>query len=211
MKSFIDVLVILLLFCLFGLVHSVLASKKVKHNIRLKAGKKIAFYRLFYNLTSIITIIIFYEISPKPDILIYDLPNPYDIIIFVLQFMSLIGFIWCAVLIDGMEFIGINQIKRYFKNEYDETELDEHQTLIMKGPFKYSRHPIYLFSILFLWLRPVMDLFYLIFIICTTIYFIIGSYLEENRLIKVFGTRYENYRAEVPRFIPYRIFSKSSM
>jgi len=204
MSLLFDVSVILILFSLFTISHSILASNKIKRNLVESIGEKIAFYRLFYNLSSLVIFLFIYELSPKPDILIYDLKFPFDIIIFVLQIIAAIGFLWAVSLIDVREFLGITQIQRYLKHEYKIAELDEHLELVIKGPFKYSRHPIYLFSILFLGLRPTMDLFYFIYYLLIVLYFIIGSYFKERKLVERFGQIYIDYQKEVPRIIPIK-------
>lgn len=204
MKIVFDILLIFFLFTLFGVSHTILASNKVKRLFIKKEGDKIAFYRLFYNLSSIVFFLTAYYLAPKPDILIYALTSPYNLIIFGLQALSLLGLIWSASFIDLKEFAGFTQIKRYFNNEYETEELDEHSELIIKGPFKFTRHPIYLFSILFLGLRPSMDLFYLTFFLCLTIYFVIGSFYEEKKLISKFGVTYIQYQKEVPRLLPFK-------
>ncbi|KAB2841082.1 MAG: isoprenylcysteine carboxylmethyltransferase family protein [Melioribacteraceae bacterium] len=204
----IDVLIIIFLFVLFGISHTILASNKIKQRIVEGAGNKIAYYRLFYNFISLISFLIIYEISPKPDVVIYDLNYPWDIIILVPQVLSLFGLIWSVKHVDLKEFLGISQIKRYLKNEYKINELDEHSELIIKGAYKYSRHPIYFFSILFLGFRPVMDVFYLTFFFCLIVYFIIGSVYEEKKLVEKFGAEYLEYQKRVPALIPYKIFNK---
>jgi methanethiol S-methyltransferase len=68
------------------------------------------------------------------------------------------------------------------------------------------RHPIYFFSIAFLLFRPVMDLFYLTFFICVVIYFYVGAYFEEKKLVNYFGDVYVNYKKLVPGIIPYKLF-----
>ena len=204
MSLLLDVSVILILFSLFAISHSILASSKIKRNLVESIGEKIAFYRLFYNLSSLLIFLFIYELSPKPDFLIYDLNFPFDIIIFVLQIIAAIGFLWAVSLINVREFLGIAQIQRYLKHEYKIAEMDEHMELVIKGPFQYSRHPIYLFSILFLGLRPTMDLFYFIFYLVIVLYFIIGSYFEERKLVERFGQIYIDYQKEVPRIIPIK-------
>jgi methanethiol S-methyltransferase len=42
---------------------------------------------------------------------------------------------------------------------------------------------------------------------CTLVYLVAGIYLEEQKLIKVFGERYLDYRKKVPMLIP-RIIKK---
>jgi len=74
-----DVLIIIFLFALYGALHSVLASNKVKELFKKKFGELIAFYRLAYNVIAIILLYLLWEISPKPLTIIYDLPNPFDL------------------------------------------------------------------------------------------------------------------------------------
>jgi protein-S-isoprenylcysteine O-methyltransferase Ste14 len=201
---------ILLLFVVFGISHSILASNKIKEQIVEKVGNKIAFYRLFYNLSSLIIFLALYEIAPKPNLVIYDLPYPWDLIIFGLQVISLAGLIWSVLPVDLKEFLGISQIIRWWNGNYKLDELDEHKTFIVKGAFKYSRHPIYFFTILFLGLRPTMDLFYLTVFLCITAYFIIGSFYEEDKLVEHFGESYKKYQQRVPRLIPIKLTQNKS-
>ncbi|MCW9064722.1 MAG: hypothetical protein OQJ78_00365, partial [Ignavibacteriaceae bacterium] len=186
MNLVLDVLIIIFLFIVFGYVHSLLASEKVKFQFKKKFGELIAFYRILYNIFSVISLYILYELSPKPHIIIYDLQNPFDLIILIPQFLSLAGVFWAFRYICAREFLGLDQIKRFFEKRYT-TELDEEFTLRIEGPYRYSRHPVYFFSITFLLFRPVMDLFYLTFFVCIVAYFYIGSYYEEKKLVRQFG------------------------
>ena len=206
MNPVVDVLIITLLFAVFGYTHSLLASEKVKISFKKIFGDLIAFYRLLYNLFGLLSLYLIYEFSPKPHIIIYDLPNPYDLIVLIPQFVSLAGVLWVFRYICFKEFLGLDQIKRFFEKRYT-TELDEEFTLRIEGPYRYSRHPIYFFSITFLIFRPVMDLFYLTFLICIVAYFYIGSYYEEKKLVRQFGEVYENYKKEVPRIFPVKFLN----
>lgn len=198
-----DVFIILILFTLFGIVHSFLASNRVKVIIREKIGKYIAFYRLFYVVVSFLSLYLIYEISPRPDVNIYDLKNPFDIIILVPQFLALTGVFWSLKYFCVKEFLGINQVIRLVNKEYDLEELDEHMTLIVEGPYKFVRHPLYFFSIIFISARPAMNLFDITFITGIIAYFYIGSFYEEKKLIAKFGGQYIEYQKSVPRLIPF--------
>ncbi|GBD86318.1 hypothetical protein BMS3Abin03_00234 [bacterium BMS3Abin03] len=196
-----DVLLIIVLFALFGFLHSYLASEKVKQSFKKAFGKQIAFYRLGYNLFATASLYIIYELSPKPYIRIYDLPNPYDLIILIPQFLALAGLFWVSQYVCVKEFLGLSQIKRFFAGNYN-SELDEDLTLTIGGPYKYLRHPVYFLLIMFLIFRPTMDLFYLTFLLCIIAYFYIGAYLEEKKMMKRFGKRYIKYKASVPMIFP---------
>lgn len=187
---------------MFAISHSLLAAFNIKEKITVQVGTKIAFYRLFFNISSILIFLAIYALSPKPNIIIYDLQFPYDIIIFGFQILGIIGFFWAGSYIDLKEFLGISQIKRYLKGTYVLEELDEHQELVVTGPFKYSRHPIYFYSIIMLGFRPSMDFFYLVFFICMVIYFYVGAMYEEKNLEKKYGKAYSEYKKHVPRLIP---------
>lgn len=199
----VDVILIILLFTGFAVSHTWLASVKIKEMLAVKIGDKIAFYRMFYNVSSVILFLAFYAIAPKPHIIVYDLHFPFDIITFVLQLFSLLGLIWATRPISLKEFAGTGQIERYMNGEYRAEELDERQILKIEGAFKLVRHPVYLFSILFLGFRPTMDLFYLTMFVCIIIYFYIGSVYEEKKLVKFFGEEYLEYQKQVPRLIPF--------
>lgn len=104
MTLVVDVLTILFLFAIFGYTHSLLASVKVKTWFKKMFGDLIAFYRLLYNFLALFSLYLIYELSPKPHIIIYDLPNPYDLIILIPQFLSLVGVIWAFNYICFREF-----------------------------------------------------------------------------------------------------------
>jgi protein-S-isoprenylcysteine O-methyltransferase Ste14 len=203
-----DILFIVLLFTLFALSHTWLASRKLKLRLAKKIGDKIAFYRMFYNVSSLIFFAAFLAIAPKPGVIIYDLQFPFDIITFVLQVLSLIGLIWTFSQFDSKEFLGISQIIRFMNGTFSADTLDEKQELKFDGPFKYMRHPVYFFFILFLGFRPQMSLFYFVLFICCVIYFYVGSIFEERKLIEVFGEQYIEYRQRTPRIFPLKINGK---
>lgn len=200
-----DTLFVLLLFTLFGVIHSLLASDEAKKIIKNGVPSFLPFYRLTYNGTSLVTFYLAYSFAPKSGEVIYDLDYPWDLIILIPQILSFIGLIWCLKYIDGKEFLGLSQLKRYYSGMYDFEELDEKSVLRIEGPYRLSRHPIYLFSITFLVFRPVMTQFYLVFVICLIAYFYIGSVFEEKKLLRRFGAEYAAYQKNVSRIFPLRL------
>ncbi|MEO8232619.1 MAG: hypothetical protein ABI638_10065 [Ignavibacteriota bacterium] len=206
MYYFFDAATLVLLFALYGIIHSILASIRVKKFFRKTFGKLVAFYRLLFNVFALAGLYFIWDLAPHPPLQIYKLPPPFDYLVLIPQLISLIGMIWCFKYICFKEFIGLNQIDRYLKNEYSENDLDENYTLRIEGPYKYSRHPIYFFSIIFLLFRAEMDLFYLTMFISFTAYFYIGSHYEEKKMVSLFGDDYRIYQQKVPRIFPVRFF-----
>lgn len=205
---FADVLIIVTAFFLLGYSHSILASNKIKEILTKKYGNRIAFYRIFYNIVSLITFGLIYYNLPRPQAVIYDLQFPFDIIILSIQILGLFGMFWAGSLIDVKEFLGISQIKRYLNGTYSLSDLDEKKELVISGAYKYSRHPIYFFSIVFIGARPSMNVFSFTIFVLAVLYFIIGAYYEEKKLVGFFGNEYSEYKKNVPMILPYKIFSK---
>lgn len=205
MNNVIDVIVLIILFALYGIIHSILASLKVKIFIRQNFGKLIAFYRLGFNVFAFAGLYFVWDLAPHPSLQIYELLSPYDSLVLIPQILAIVGIFWCFKYVCFKEFIGLSQIDRYLKGNYSENELDENYTLKIKGPYKFSRHPIYLFSIIILLFRAEMNLAYLTMVISFITYFYIGSYYEEKKLVRLFGDEYRNYQKKVSRIFPYKI------
>jgi protein-S-isoprenylcysteine O-methyltransferase Ste14 len=204
MNYFFEVITLVILFALYGLIHSILASEKVKIIFRKFFGKFIAFYRLGYNVFAVIGLYFIWDLAPQPSLQIYQLKPPFDYLVLIPQLLSLAGMIWCFKYISFKEFVGLNQFNRYLKNEIADNDLDENYTLRIEGPYKFSRHPVYFFSIIFLMFRVEMNLSYLTMFISFTAYFYIGSYFEEKKLVRLFGDVYKDYQKKVPRIFPYK-------
>ena len=212
-------------FILFAFLHSFLASFKLKSLLTQRIGNAMAFYRLAYNIFSLWLFFYLYENLPRPDVELFELKFPWDFIILIPQFLVLAGIIWTFRFFSLFEFLGLSQIKRWKDGKfiagmekktsviekhmdgsqdtgYSENVYDEKLTLKIEGPYKVVRHPLYLFTIIFLILRPTMDLFYLVFLISLIVYFYIGSFYEEKKLVSVFGNQYREYQKSVPRLFP---------
>ncbi len=75
-------------------------------------------------------------------------------------------------------------------------------TLIVTGLYRWVRHPLYTAGLLLIWLTPVMTTSILALNLSLTLYIIVGSRLEERRLLAEFGQAYADYQAAVPGLIP---------
>ena len=193
----------LLYFSVFALVHTVTASKWLKRLVAVSFPGFMPWYRLSYNFLALITLYIFYDISPKIGITIYDLPTPLDLVFAGLQFLCFTGMGWVFRYISGREFMGFSQPLRARKGNYRPLQdLDEVAPLRIEGPYRFSRHPLYLFCILFLALRPQMQVDYLFLVIVITAYFYIGSIFEERKLVEEYGETYLEYQKKVGRIFP---------
>ncbi len=78
-------------------------------------------------------------------------------------------------------------------------------SFVVKGPYRWVRHPLYLFMILMIWACPDLTADRLLFNGLWTVWIVIGSILEERDLMLEFGDVYREYQQRVPMFIPRRL------
>ena len=100
---------------------------------------------------------------------------------------------------DAFQFLGIKQIQEGTSNKVI-TATGELDT---SGILGITRHPWYLAAILFIWARQ-LDLSGILVNIILTAYLIVGTYLEEKKLIKEFGEKYLAYQKRVSMLVPYK-------
>jgi len=74
-------------------------------------------------------------------------------------------------LIDLLRFFGLRQIIAYFKG--DKLPLPD-EPLTLKGVYALVRHPLYLFTLMFLWFNPAMTAGGLGLVMGAALYFISG-------------------------------------
>jgi protein-S-isoprenylcysteine O-methyltransferase Ste14 len=124
--------------------------------------------------------------------LIYFAPGVWSLAMYCCQLVLLLALARCVQQTDAGIFLGIRQLR--------ETETIE--TLKTDGFYAVVRHPLYLLSILFMLLNPVMSIQWLILTLFSTSYFIVGAIVEEKRLIESHGEEYISYMKKAPFMIP---------
>jgi len=73
---------------------------------------------------------------------------------------------------------------------------------VARGPFRYVRHPLYLFMLLLIWSTPRFSTDQLLFNVLWTAWIIVGAKLEERDLLVDFGQTYREYQRSVPMLLP---------
>ncbi|NOY97856.1 MAG: isoprenylcysteine carboxylmethyltransferase family protein [Chloroflexi bacterium] len=180
----------------WGVVHSVLASLTTKDLLRRLLGEQtMRFYRLFYNLFAAATFLpILYLMRALPDRVLYAIPAPWLYLALAGQALAVMGEVAGVLQTDAWAFAGLRQIVSGAEAEAQE--------LTVKGLYRWMRHPLYAFGLLFIWLTPVMTVNMLVVYIALTVYIVAGAYFEERRLLREFGDAYAEYRTVTPMFIP---------
>lgn len=193
------------LWVLWCFLHSFFTSAKTTAWFKNFTGDKFAFYRIFYNVFSLITVLplFYWQMKISGPVVIKLSP--------VLLLFKYIVLILSAVIIAGafftfnvLEFIGIRRIR----NRKQKTE--KIPVIFKRGFYGIVRHPMYFGSFLFftaLMMHAPLAQFLGYGILA--VYMIIGTIREDRRLADELGEEYRNYQKEVPMFLPKSLFRKS--
>jgi protein-S-isoprenylcysteine O-methyltransferase Ste14 len=133
------------------------------------------------------------------------LASPKGILRWVLRavfFLSFGGIFWGLWALRSFDVFGNTPILRRLRG------MDPPQPLpfLVRGPYRWVRHPLYLFVILIIWSCPNLTVDRLLFNIMFTAWMIVATLLEERDLVSDFGEAYRDYQRKVPMLIPRTIY-----
>jgi protein-S-isoprenylcysteine O-methyltransferase Ste14 len=189
-----------ILWILWCSLHSLLISSSFLARVRGLWQEKFAYYRLTYNAFSLFTLIpvVVYQQLLAEEIIFF-WSGPWLVLKFAMYVASFILFYGGYQVFDIQYVLGIKQIDEMRQGR--KTEAVDFNTT---GILEYVRHPWYSGAILLVWaFGPISDVS-LISKIILTAYIIIGTFLEEKKLIHELGEPYLEYRKRVPMFIPWK-------
>lgn len=193
----------LLTIVVYGVLHSLLALPSLKRRIRAIIGERAyeGFYRLAYNILSAVLLVpVIFILLVAPSQELWRIPMPWAAVCLLIQAGSLIALIVAVLQADPLRFAGISQALAYLRHEPLPLPAEPLQ---VRGFYGLVRHPLYLFSLLVLWPSPIMTDTLLGIAVGATLYLLIGSRLEERRLVAEFGEVYTAYRRRVPWLLPW--------
>lgn len=188
---------------IFFMQHSIMVRKGFKK--RLRKFMPDIYHNALYAMASIIVllmVLVFWQTSHLIVVKAEGFSFWFARGVFLL---CLAGFYWAVKSLDSFDALGVNS----FINQNDQNggRSDDVQQITARGPYRWSRHPIYLFAIIILWACPVLTMDRLVFNILWSVWIVIGAYLEDRDLHREFGDQYREYSRRVPMLIPYKIFS----
>jgi methanethiol S-methyltransferase len=193
-------LITVLLWMVWCTLHSGLITRTVTDYAENRLEDRYRFYRLFYNIFAFVTVIplVYYSISLRGTP-IFRWEGSLVIVKYVLMLTSAYLFVAGGAHYSMAQFLGIHQIKTGSVGH----ALSEGDTFETSGILRVMRHPWYAGGILIIWARDI-SLSTLLINIVITAYFVVGSVLEEHKLVREFGERYRHYQKNVSMLFPYK-------
>jgi len=195
-----EYLTLSLLVIAWCVLHSAMISTSVTDYLKKRFGSGFRFYRLFFNLTAILTLIpvALFANSIRTQAIFswsgYLLAGQI-----LLLAVAVLLFVLGGPHYDVRQLLGIEQIKEGTASKAitDTGEIDT------SGVLGITRHPWYLATILLIWARQ-MDVSVIFVNVILTAYLIAGTFLEERKLIREFGDKYLTYQKSVSMLIPFK-------
>lgn len=114
--------------------------------------------------------------------------------------LGIAGFLWTVRALGSFDTFGLRPILSQVRRREPEPA-----ALAIRGPYRWVRHPIYLFALVLFWSCPVVTADRLLFNLLWTGWVIVGTVLEERDLVAQFGDDYLAYQRRVPMLLPRRL------
>ena len=184
-------------------IHSGMIWVTVTEALKHRLGNYFRFYRLFFNLTALVTIIpvIFYGRSLHAPV-VFRWEGVMIVFQFLLFAMGMLLFFTGAKHYDMLQFLGLRQIRTGASHG----ALTATGRLHTTGILRITRHPWYLGAIMLLWAGD-FNVSTLIGNIILTFYLIVGTVLEERKLVLEYGEDYRRYQQQVSMLVPLKYFT----
>jgi protein-S-isoprenylcysteine O-methyltransferase Ste14 len=196
-----DNAILLGLWVVYGLVHSLLAGLALKAWYARQFPRLQRVYRLGFNLLAILLLIpIALWIETHPGIWLWRWTGPLALVSHGCLIFVVAGFLWTIRYYDLLEFIGLRQLMPGAASARSD--------FVISPPHRLVRHPWYFLGLVLVWSRD-MNEAGLVSALAITAYFIVGSRYEERKLVAEFGNAYRDYARTVPALLP-RLWPRSS-
>lgn len=183
-------------------IHSGMISVTATEYLKQRFGDRFRFYRLVFNLVALVTLIpvVVYGESIRGQV-VFRWEGLMVIFQMLVLAISVLLFVAGARHYDMLQFLGLRQIR----TGASPSVLTETGKLDMNGILGITRHPWYLGAILFMWVAyRSLDVSTLVTNIVLTIYLIVGTVLEERKLLMEYGEEYRRYQNRASMLVPFK-------
>lgn len=203
---------VVLVCVLWAAVHSLLGSKQAKDLARRIAGPRYrdGLYRSVYNVQSVVSLAwAAWWFLRQPDKEIYEARPPLSWLLRAGQGASLGVLFWGIRVIGVLRFAGLTSLLDLLAGRDPRPEpeaqgppIGADGEMVIRGPFRVTRHPGNLGALGFFALFPRMTANRAVLAALVALYVVLGSLHEEYRLRAAYGAAFERYRRTTPFLLP---------
>ena len=190
-----------LFWCGWCALHSLLICPGLNRWVRNSGGLVQGGYRLFYVIFSLLSLVpvLWYQFNLEQHI-IFSWSGWWRVLQILLLLYAALMFYGGSKVYDGSYFLGIRQWRDYRRGREAKP-----LPFSSKGMLGYVRHPWYSGSLAFIWaMGLVTDVTFMVRCLLS-LYLVIGTLLEEQKLKDQLGEPYRKYCRQVPMLIPWKV------
>ncbi len=158
------------------------------------------YHAALFTIASSILLLLLVVFWQESHVALYSAQGASRILLRVVFVLSLAGFFWGSRSLGRFDAFGLDPIVNSMKGRADLPK-----RFRIRGPYRWVRHPLYLFCALMIWSCPDLTADRLLFDLLWTAWIVVGSILEERDLAASFGEDYRAYQTKVPMLIPTSI------
>lgn len=182
----------------FFVQHSTMIRKSFKN--RLCKIIPAYYHGAVYSITSGTILLILIVLWQDSHHLLFSLTGELRWILRIIFFLSIGIFVWGCLSLGSFDFFGIQPILTRIQ-----CTKDPDISLVIRGPYRWVRHPLYMAMLLLIWSCPDISIERLLFNTLWTGWIIVATLLEERDLVNEFGAEYIEYKRKVPILFPWRL------
>lgn len=180
----------------YAALHSLLASFAVKDRVAARWPGFMPWYRLAYNLVAVVAALpLAWLVYTAPGGWLWRWTGPWAWLANGLALAAVAVLFLSARHYDMDEFLGLRQWRERMP------QADRPGGFSISPFHRFVRHPWYCCGLVLVWTRD-MNPALLLSALAITLYFVVGSRLEEKKLLALHGAAYRRYRARVPGLLP---------
>ncbi len=197
-----DYLLLAILWAAYCAVHSTLISIPVTNWFKTVLAARYRFYRLLFNSFSIITLVplLMYSNSARfPSKPLFAWTGQWGIPRYILIGLGVALFVTGARHYSLLQFLGIGQLRE----ESAGGAMTSSGNFDDSGVLGLVRHPWYLAVFILIWAGDLTPAAITVNLVLSA-YLIVGTLLEERKLVIEFGEEYRDYQERVSMFIPLK-------
>jgi len=183
-------------FLSYFLIHSLSASITMKQWVAKVKPEFMPWYRLFFNiLATLLCLPLLWVMWYFPGQPLWSWQGIGFYLTSIIALLAVFGFVISLRYYDLAEFMGFKQIKEHNQSVHDQEHFH------ISPMHRYVRHPWYFFALVLIWTRDVSTTQLLVYLLVSA-YFVIGSKIEEQKLVIYHGQIYQQYQKKVASVFP---------
>ncbi|MBI5569793.1 MAG: isoprenylcysteine carboxylmethyltransferase family protein [Desulfomonile tiedjei] len=153
-----------------------------------------------FTIASSIVLIVLVVLWQKSGYILYTADGALRLVFRTAFALSIAGFVWGVRSLGSFDAFGVRPIYRGTRNS-----VPTQDALRVSGPYRWVRHPLYLFCLAMIWSCPDLTGDRMLFNLLWTGWIVVATVLEERDLVTRFGDDYRSYQLNVPMLIPMSI------